>query len=53
MNVEGPLEWFKKREIPQNGSGKPAEHTRERRPVESLEVIQTRMQQNAPTGVSA
>ena len=53
MNVEGPLEWFKKREIPPNGSGKPAEHTRERRPVESLEVIQARMQQNAPTGVSA
>jgi hypothetical protein len=53
MNIEGPLEWFKKREIPQNGSGKSAEPTRERRPVESLEVIQARMQQNAPAGVTA
>jgi hypothetical protein len=44
MNVEGPLEWFKKREIPQNGSSKPNEHTNERRPVESIEVIQTRLQ---------
>jgi len=52
MNVEGPLEWFKKREIPQNGSGKPAEHTRERRPVESLEVIQARIQKNTLPGVS-
>ena len=52
MNVEGPLEWFKKREIPQNGSCKPAEHMRERRPVESLEVIQARIQKNTLPGVS-
>ena len=52
MNVEGPLEWFKKREIPQNGSGKPAENTNERRPVESIEVIQARMQKNALAGAS-
>ena len=47
MNVKGPLDWFKKREIPQNGSSTPAEPKSERRPVESLEVIQARMQQNA------
>ena len=61
MNVEGPLEWFKQREISQNGSGKSnganqlTESTHERRPVESLEVIQARMQDasHALSGVSA
>jgi hypothetical protein len=55
MNVEGPLEWFKKREIPQNGSSKSVEPVRERRPVESLEVIQARMQDasHALAGASA
>jgi hypothetical protein len=53
MNVEGPLDWFKKREIPQNGSGKTMTPEKELRPVESLEVIKARMQQNELTGVSA
>jgi hypothetical protein len=53
MNIEGPLEWFKKHEIPQNGSGKTVAPEKELRPVESLEVIQARMQQNAPAGVTA
>jgi len=50
MNVEGPLEWFKQHEIPQNGFRKSngadehSEPIREHRPVESLEVIQARMQ---------
>ena len=53
-NVEGPLDWFKQHEIPQNGSGKSnganrlaqtTESARERRPVESLDVIQARLQQ--------
>ncbi len=53
MNVEGPLEWFKKHEIPQNGSSQQSENARERRPVETLEAIQARMQQNAPAGAGA
>lgn len=55
MNVEGPLEWFKRHEIPQNGSGKTVAPEKELRPVESLEVIQTRMEHasRASSGVEA
>ena len=48
LNVEGPLEWFRRREIPKNGYRAPnPSEAAPTRPVETLEVIQERLRLNA------
>jgi hypothetical protein len=48
MNVTGPLEWFKRREIPKNGNPAPASNgMSQQRPIETLETIQARLRLNA------
>ena len=54
LNVAGPIEWFKRREIPktkglaENGNPAPATNrTSQPRPIESLETIQARLRSNA------
>jgi len=47
MNVTGPLEWFKRREIPKNGNpAPPTNGMSQQRPIETLETIQARLHSN-------
>ncbi|MBI5304114.1 MAG: hypothetical protein HY868_18410 [Chloroflexi bacterium] len=44
MNVTGPLEWFKRREISKNGNPAPTTNgMSQQRPIETLETIQARL----------
>ena len=48
LNVAGPLEWFRRREIPKNGHRGPTpSEAAPPRPVETLAVIQERLRLNA------
>lgn len=47
LNVEGPLEWFQRHEIPKNAHRAKSNPARAERPVESLETIQERLRLSA------